>query len=51
MVIIKSIVSTLTVIAMMCLYLAIRNESKGTQVLGGGLNLLYTLLLILVWLG
>lgn len=51
MIIIKSIISTLTVIVMMCLYLALRNESRGTQVLGGGLNLLYTLLLVLVWWG
>ena len=51
MVIIKSIVSTLTVILMMCLFLALRNESKGTQVVGGGLNLMYALLLLLVWFG
>lgn len=51
MVIIKSIVSTLTAIVMMCIFLALRKETRGLQTLGVGLDLLYAILLVLVWMG
>ena len=51
MIIIKSIISTLTVLNMIIIYLGLRKETRRMQEIGFALNLLYALLLALVWLG
>ena len=51
MVIIKSIISTMTVCNMIIICLGLRKETRRLQMVGFALNLLYALLLALVWLG